>query len=92
MKHILLAVVGLSPQIITETLYALNQMNRPVDAIHVITTRPGKDRILSQLLDGGRGPFYGFLKEYGVTGVEFGPGNIHVVRDTDGTVFHTYSQ
>ena len=84
MKNTLLAVIGLSPQIITETLYALNQMNRSVHAVHVITTRMGKDRILSHLLDGGRGPFYRYLNEFGVTGVEFGPGNIHVVRDADG--------
>lgn len=83
MKNTLLAVCGLSPQVITETLYALNQMNRPVHAIHVITTRPGKDKILSHLLDGGHGPFYRYLEEYGVTGVDFGPGNIHVVRDSD---------
>jgi len=83
-KNTLLAVIGMSPQIITETLYALNQMNRPVHAIHVIATRPGKDRILSYLLDGGRGPFYCYLKEYGITGIDFGPGNIHVVRDADG--------
>lgn len=83
MKNTLLAVCGLSPQVITETLYALNQMNRPVHAIHVITTRPGKDKILSHLLDGGHGPFYRYLKEYSVTGVDFGPGNVHVVRNSD---------
>ena len=44
MKNILLAVTGLSPQVITETLYALHQINRRVDAIHVITTRDGKER------------------------------------------------
>ena len=33
MKTILLAVTGLSPQVITETLYALHQQNRKVDAI-----------------------------------------------------------
>jgi CRISPR-associated protein Csx14 len=86
LKNILLAVAGLSPQIITETLYALNQMNRPVHAIHIITTRQGKDRLLSQLLDGGRGPYYRYLEEYGVpeAGIDFGPGNIHVVRNADG--------
>jgi CRISPR-associated protein Csx14 len=86
MKNILLAVAGLSPQVITETLYALNQMNRSVHAIHIITTRPGKDRLLAQLLDGGQGPYYRYLEEYGVaeTGIEFGPGNIHVVRDNFG--------
>jgi len=43
MKNILLAVTGLSPQVITETLYALHQNNRKVDSVHVITTRDGKD-------------------------------------------------
>jgi CRISPR-associated protein Csx14 len=66
MKNILLAVTGLSPRVITETLYALNQMYRPVQAIHIITTRPGKDRLLAELLDGGCGPYYRFLKEYGI--------------------------
>ena len=71
---------------ITETLYALNQMNQPVHAIHVITTRPGKDRLLAELIDGGRGPYYRYLDEYGVSplGMDFGPGNIHVVRDSLG--------
>ena len=38
MKTVMLAVTGLSPQVITETLYALHQSSRHVDAIHVITT------------------------------------------------------
>ena len=86
MKNILLAVTGLSPQIITETLYALNQMNRAIHAIHIVTTRTGKDCLLAQLLDAGRGPYYRYLNEYGVSekGIDFGPGNIHVVRDALG--------
>jgi CRISPR-associated protein (TIGR02584 family) len=86
MKNMLLAITGLSPQVITETLYALNQMNRPVHAIHVITTRQGKDRLLAELLDGGNGPYYRYLDMYGVPaeGMDFGPGNIHVVRNTSG--------
>jgi CRISPR-associated protein (TIGR02584 family) len=86
MKTIMLAVTGLSTQVITETLYALNQMNRAVHAIHIITTRSGKDHLLAQLLDGGRGPFYRYLEEYGSAGagIDFGPGNIHVVRDAFG--------
>ena len=88
MKNILLAVVtGLSPQVITETLYALNQMGRDVHEIHIITTRPGKDCLLSQLLDGGKGPYYQYLKAYGIPkkGIDFGPDKIHVVRDGPGT-------
>ena len=44
MKNILLAVTGLSPQVITETLYAMHQNNRHIDAIHVVTTRAGKEK------------------------------------------------
>jgi len=35
-KNILLAVTGLSPQVITETLYALNQSGRSNVAVFVI--------------------------------------------------------
>jgi CRISPR-associated protein Csx14 len=86
LKNILLAVSGLSPQVITETLYALNQMNRKVNAIHTVTTRPGKDHLLAQLLDGGKGPYYSYLSEYDAAkvGIDFGPGNIHVVRNSVG--------
>ncbi|NLV24760.1 MAG: TIGR02584 family CRISPR-associated protein, partial [Deltaproteobacteria bacterium] len=41
MKTVLLAVCGLSPQVITETLYALHQQGRQVDAVRVLTTRQG---------------------------------------------------
>ena len=86
MKNILLAVTGLSPQVIPETLYALNQMNRPVHAVHVITTQHGKERIFADLLAGGRGRFFQYLKEYGLPGetTAFGPEHIHVVRDETG--------
>ena len=62
MKNILLAVTGLSPQVITETLYALNRMNRPVHAIHVITTRKGAERVHLSLLQSGEGHFFRFLR------------------------------
>ena len=42
MKNILLAVVGLTPQVITEALYALHQEGRAVNAIHIIP--PGAER------------------------------------------------
>jgi CRISPR-associated protein (TIGR02584 family) len=66
MKNILLAVTGLSPQVITETLYALHQNNRKVDRIHVITTREGKERIYADLLAGKSGYYFKYLEEYGI--------------------------
>ncbi len=43
MPKILLAVSGMSPQIITETLYALHQEQAWLpDEVHLITTLQGK--------------------------------------------------
>ena len=63
MKNILLAVTGLNPQVITETLYALHQNNRYVDAIHVITTRDGKEKIYAELLGERDGHYYRYLEK-----------------------------
>ncbi len=46
MKNILLAISGLTPQIVTETLFVLAVKNRlPVDEIYIVTTMRGKDVI-----------------------------------------------
>jgi CRISPR-associated protein Csx14 len=89
MKNILLAVTGLSPQVITETLYALHQSSRHVDAIHVITTRDGKEKIFAELFSGGNGHYYKYLDEYGIkpASIDFGHRNIHVITDEHGIEF-----
>lgn len=86
MKNILFAVTGLSPQVITETLFALHQNNRKVDAIHVITTRDGKEMIFANLLAGKSGHYYCYLEEYGIdpSSIDFGHKNIHVITDEHG--------
>jgi len=86
MKTVLLAVCGLSPQIITETLYALYQSNRHVNAIHIITTRDGKEKIFSELFAGKSGHYYRYLEEYGIdpATIDFGHRNIHVITDDHG--------
>ena len=86
MKNILLAVTGLSPQVITEALYALHQNNRHVDAIHVITTRDGKEKIYAGLLGESKGYYYKYLEEYGLdpSAIDFGHQNVHVITDEHG--------
>ncbi len=86
MKSVLLAVSGLSPQVITETLYALYQSGKTVDAVHVITTRTGKDRIYAMLLSGSDGAFYRYLADYGINpgSIAFGDETIHVLKRVDG--------
>jgi CRISPR-associated protein (TIGR02584 family) len=85
-KNILLAVTGLSPQVITETLYALHQDNRHVDAIHIITTRAGKEKIYAEVLGGEKGHYFRYLEDYGMhpATIDFDHGNIHVVTDGHG--------
>ena len=86
MKNILLAVVGLSPQVITETLFALHQQNRHVDAIHVITTRQGKEMINANLLSHKDGEYFKYLREYdiGSGSVDFDFDHVHAVTDENG--------
>lgn len=54
MKPILLAVTGLSPQVITETLYALHHEQKPWPVrIEVLTTTVGRQKIQSGLQQQG---------------------------------------
>ena len=86
MKNILLAVTGLNPQVITEILYVLHQNNRRVDAIHVVTTRDGKEKIYAELFGENRGHYYRYLEEYGFDSmtIDFGHRNVHVITDEHG--------
>ena len=66
-RKILLAVTGLSPQIVTETLYALAVgQDTPwvPDEIHLITSCEGADRARLSLLDPGAGQFYALCRDY----------------------------
>ncbi|MBF0226053.1 MAG: TIGR02584 family CRISPR-associated protein [Desulfobacterales bacterium] len=86
MKNIILAVSGLSPQVITETLYALHQNNRNIDEIHVITTKEGKDKIYTDLFGNEDGYYYQYLNEYGInkSSIKFGHQNIHAIKNKNG--------
>ncbi len=87
MKNILLAVAGLTPQVITETLFALHQQNRYVDAIHVITTRQGKEMINANLLSHKDGEYFKYLREYNIDfgSIDFDFDHVHTITDGNGT-------
>jgi CRISPR-associated protein (TIGR02584 family) len=78
--------VGLNPQVITETLYALHQQKRGVEAVHVITTRRGREAIEIQLLSPKTGRYFRYLEEYGIPPgyIDFGHQNIHTIVDEEG--------
>jgi CRISPR-associated protein Csx14 len=86
MKTILLAVVGLSPQVITETLYALHQQGCIVDAVHVITTRKGREAIETRLLSPRSGQYFRYLEDYGIPpdAIDFGHHYVHTIVDKEG--------
>lgn len=65
-RHIFVAVLGHTPQIVTETLYALMVERRiPISEVYVITTQSGAERARRDLLDPHTGHFIAFCREYG---------------------------
>jgi CRISPR-associated protein (TIGR02584 family) len=66
-REILVMVAGLTPQVITEALYYLTQVRDPpvaLSEIYVLTTQPGRQRILDDLLTPHVGRFYTYCTEY----------------------------
>jgi len=81
-RKILLCVSGMSPAIITETLYALVTQTPPFipDEIHVSTTQEGRDKILNVLLPPLDGQFHRLMADYlPDTQIRFDHTTIHVI-------------
>lgn len=88
-RRILLCATGLSPQIVTETLYALAvQGDWLPDEIHLITTREGKQRAELTLLDSDpeQRMFYRLCEDYALDAgaIRFDADTIHVIHDRTG--------
>ena len=86
-RRILLAVTGLSPQVVTETLHALavsaQQPFVPTE-IHLITTAEGAERARLSLLSADRGWFKRIRDDYALPEIAFDSTHIHVLRDAEG--------
>lgn len=82
-RHILLAVTGMSPQVVTETLYAIHKEGRRwPDEIRVITTSLGARKVSQSLLEEG---FLARLcSDYGLPLPRFGSEQIMEVPDAQG--------
>ncbi|MGF1642988.1 MAG: CRISPR-associated ring nuclease Csm6, partial [Thiotrichales bacterium] len=86
-RRILLAVTGLSPQVVTETVYALAcHPNEPwiPHEIHLITTREGAERARLALLSGEPGWFHRLRRDYSLPEIAFNTGHIHILSDASG--------
>ena len=84
-KEVLILVAGATPQIITETIYALSHKSPPVypDKVYVITTSTGKKRIEDNLIK--RGILKKLIRDFNIPPFEFGTDSFIVVKNSSGT-------
>lgn len=86
-RRILLAVAGLTPQILTETLYALAVEREPPfipTEIHLITTSEGAKRARLSLLSDDPGWLARLRQDYDLPEIRFGIEHIAVLHDAEG--------
>ncbi len=85
-RRILVSVTGMTPQVVTETLYALvTKENIIPTEIHLITTANGRNRALRDLLDSQTGQFHAFCRDYNLAGrIRFDDSMIHVIESKEG--------
>lgn len=85
-RRIFVAVVGMTPQVVTETLYALLQAKGEAPTeIHLITTSNGRNRAVRDLLDSQTGQFHAFCRDFSLCGqIKFDASMIHVIHDAEG--------
>ncbi|MBB1125580.1 CRISPR-associated ring nuclease Csm6 [Thiospirillum jenense] len=84
--RILLAVTGLTPQIVTETLYALTCQRQPAwipHEVHLITTATGAENARLNLLAGSAW-FHRLCTDYQLPSIDFPVNNIHILTDASG--------
>jgi CRISPR-associated protein (TIGR02584 family) len=86
-RQILLAVTGLTPQVVTETLYALWQRDPALTPaeVHLITTRRGAEHARLNLLSPAIGWLERLRREYALPAIQFPAEHIHVIPGADGT-------
>jgi CRISPR-associated protein (TIGR02584 family) len=84
-RRVLLAVTGLSPQIVTETLYALavERCWIPTE-VRVITTLQGAEEARLRLLSDDPGWFHRLREDYQLPEIAFDTDNIHVIKRPNG--------
>lgn len=83
-REIFVFVVGTSPQVITETVYALG-ISKPsvfLDEIYVITTATGKKNVVDSIIK--RNIIQELIKEYGFPPINFTVDNILVPKYRNG--------
>jgi CRISPR-associated protein (TIGR02584 family) len=88
-RRVLLAVTGLSPQIVTETLYALAVARTPAfipTEIRIVTTEEGARGARLALLSEDPGWFHAFCRDFKLSGIRFSLDDIDVIARADGSL------
>jgi len=86
-RRVLLVVSGLSPQIVTETIYALalaGESRFVPTEVHIITTKEGAQKAELSLLSTDLGWFHKLCDDYQLPAIAFNRDHIHVIQDANG--------
>jgi CRISPR-associated protein (TIGR02584 family) len=87
-ERVLISVIGMSPAILTETLWALRHQEESFipTKIIVLTTSDGKNRLQTHLLgdDKHKGAYFSYCEDYGLSDTLFSAASIRVVKNDQG--------
>ena len=85
-RRILLCATGMTPQIVTETLYALALRSDPwtPHEIHLISTRAGAEQARLNLLSDSPGWFNKLCQDYRLPFIHFTSSTIHCIQNEAG--------
>lgn len=76
----------MTPQVVTETLFALKEKSELPQQIILITTARGKNRALRDLLDEKEGRYWEFCTVFNLQDISFDESSIEVISDKDGNL------
>ena len=86
-RRVLLMVIGSTPQVVTETVYALSVTRKPAfnpTEIHLITTEDGARDARLALLHSDLHWYDRLCEDYGLTKATFDEDTIHVIHGPEG--------
>jgi CRISPR-associated protein (TIGR02584 family) len=90
MRNVLVAVLGITPQILTEAIYYYDRIAQPAvgfSEIQVFTTTLGRRLAYEKLLGrNGDGAYFALLKHLKIrsTAIDFNEDHVHVLKGADG--------
>ena len=80
-KHVLVAMLGTSPAVLTETVYALHKRGDTPDEVRIVTTLKGKETLKKELL--GEQKIWGKMQDDIGTKISLGDASFELFKDKD---------